>query len=158
MQSQSSYTRGFSLLEILISLAILILITSITMYSFSAMRAKKQLEIATDSLSFKLEEAKAYALTGKGGTNFGVAFPSTTTYVYFVGSTYSISSLTNATITLPLNLRIATSLSSGASTISFSRLTGASSATGTITLTDITRSMTTATVTIGTLGDISVIK
>ncbi|MDO8430365.1 MAG: prepilin-type N-terminal cleavage/methylation domain-containing protein [Candidatus Taylorbacteria bacterium] len=149
--------KGFSLVEVLVVITIMGIILAIVMYSFSAARSKKQVEIAIDSINFKLEQAKANAIAGKNGNNFGVQF-STTTYVYFSGNSYNPADITNSSSTIEANLQITKNFSDGGSVIIFSRLTGFPQATGTITVTNTSNASSTARITIGTLGDINMIK
>lgn len=150
-----SHHKGFSLVEMLIVISILMVILAIALYSFTTAKSKKQLEIAVNSIDFKLEEAKTNALAGKNGKNFGIQF-SSTTYVYFSGNSYNPSDTTNSSTTIASNLQISTSIAGD--TVIFSRLTGMPQATGTITVTDTSNASNTASVSIGTLGDISVVK
>ncbi|MES3031414.1 MAG: prepilin-type N-terminal cleavage/methylation domain-containing protein [Patescibacteria group bacterium] len=150
-------SKGFSMLEIMITVAIVAVIAGIVAYSFGTLRARKQLEITVDSIGSKLEEAKANALAGKGGTSFGIVFASTT-YTYFRGTTYSSSDPANVVYNLASNLEITRTLSGGGSQILFARLTGLPSATGTLSVRSSSPSSTTARIIVGTYGDISVIK
>ena len=148
--------KGFSVVEMLFVIAIMGIILSVTMYSYSTMRIKKQVEVAVDSINFRLEEAKTNALSGKGGASFGIQF-GTSTYTYFKGSSYSSSDASNITTSISGAI-ISTNLTGAASSVIFTRITGVPQVTGTITITSTTNASTTAVITIGTLGDINVVK
>lgn len=152
-----THNKGFSLMEMLIVIAIMIIILAIVIYSFNTAKSKKQLEVTIDAIDSRLEEAKANALAGKNGKNFGIQF-NTTTYVYFSGNSYNPADTTNSTTTILSNLQITKSIAGGGSSIIFSRLTGMPQATGTIIVTDINNNSNTMSITIGTLGDINVLK
>lgn len=148
--------KGFSAIEIVIVLAIMIVILSITIYSYSTMKTRKQVEVAVDAINFRLEEAKTNALSGKNGANFGIYF-ATSSYTYFSGSSYDSSNTSNVITTLS-DVQISKSLTGGASSIIFTRITGTPQVTGTVTVTSTSNASTTAVITIGTLGDINVVK
>jgi type II secretory pathway pseudopilin PulG len=154
MKFKVPHTRGFSILETMIVVAITIVIASIGTYAFTTLRTHKQLEVAADALRARLEEARTYAMSGKGGTTYGVSF-ATSTYTLYSGSTYSAGAAGNVVTTLPSPVTLSRSLSGGASTILFARITGLPSATGTLTLNN---SSSTASVTVGTMGDVNVVK
>jgi prepilin-type N-terminal cleavage/methylation domain-containing protein len=145
---------GFSVIEILIVMAIMGIILTIAVMSFSSARAKKQLEITVDSISAKLEEAKANAVSGKGGVSYGMNFTSTS-YTLFAGDTFNPNSETNSSSTVPVDITITRNISGGGDTIVFSRMTGTPQTTGDIIITGTSGA---ATVTVGILGDISVLK
>jgi prepilin-type N-terminal cleavage/methylation domain-containing protein len=148
--------RGFTLVEILTSIAIIILVFGIGTYAFVSAKRSASLNTATDGLVFMLDQAKTNALAGKNGQNFGVYFD-TYSYTYFAGSSYSVSNASNVVRQLGSGYKLTISLSAVGSTTIFSRLTGVPSATGTITVTD-TSSSKTQTVTVGNQGEITVVK
>ncbi len=148
---------GFSLIEILISLAICVLLLTIGSVAFVNSRSAKQLDTITDSIASKLEEARAAAISGKNGTNFGVAF-SSTTYTYWSGSSYSAGATGNIVYPLTSGFSISSTIPGSTFSIRFSRVSGTPSATGTITITKNGSSSTTDSITVGSLGDITVIK
>jgi Tfp pilus assembly protein FimT len=156
MKSKSSYSRGFSLVEVIIIITIMIVILAIAMSSFSNMRSRKQVEVVIDSINFKLEEAKTNAVSGKNGKSSGIYF-STTTYIYFNRDSYLPTDTSNSSTTMPNGLEISSSISDGSKVILFSRLTGFPQATGTITVRSV-NTHNTATVTVGTFGDINITK
>lgn len=155
--SHPSCRRGFTLVEILVSLAIILLLMGIGAYALIASRTAKQLDTMTDSITAKLEEAKSNAISGKNGTNFGLAF-STTTYVYWSGSSYSPGNANNLTYPVTNGFSITSTIPGTDHAIMFARITGLPNATGSITITSNQNASTTDTITIGTLGDITVVK
>ena len=150
-------SRGFTAVEIVVALGILVLIFGIGTQVFVTSRNAKQLETYTDGVSSKLEEAKTNALAGKNGTNFGVKF-STTSYTYFNGSSYSSSATSNVPYNLLGKYNISNNIPGTDDAILFTRLTGIPSATGTIVISDGGSPAKTATVTVGVMGDVSVTK
>ena len=153
----NSNKKGFSLIEIVVIIGIFIIILSISTFSFSKYKSQKQIEITIDSISSKLEEAKINALSGKNGKNFGIEF-GTSTYIYFSGNSYNPSDVTNQINNIDKNILITKNISGGGNSIIFSRLSGKPLNTGTIIISDINNASSTASIDIGTLGDINVLK
>ncbi|MDQ2933057.1 MAG: prepilin-type N-terminal cleavage/methylation domain-containing protein [bacterium] len=147
--------RAFTLIEILIVLAIILILLGITLVSMRGLQSSRELQTITDSIAAKLEEARTNAMSGKNGVPYGVTFASTS-YTYWYGTSYSASSTNNIVLPISSNFVINTTLPSY--TVSFARITGNPSATGTTTITSITNTSTTDSIKIGTYGDITVIK
>lgn len=148
---------GFTLLETMIVLAIMTVILAIIIFSYNSAQSKKKVEVTIDSISLRLEEAKSNALAGKKGTDWGVKF-NTIGYVLFNGSSFNSADVNNASSTVATNITIKTNLSGGGSSVIFSRMTGVPNVTGSVVINDINNIKNLATTTIGTLGDISVLK
>ena len=124
-------SRGFSLLEMLVVIAVLIVISTVVISRMSAAKSQKAAITAADNILFTLEEAKQNAVAGKYGTAHGVHFASST-YTSFSGTSYSPSGEYNRSFSAPGGIVVATQLSGGAVDVVFARLTGAPSVTGTI--------------------------
>ena len=149
--------RGFTFVEVLISIFVLILLGSIGVTAFISSRDSKNLDVITDGLDSTLELAKSDAIAGKNASNFGVEFDSGS-YTYFAGSAYSAGTATNKVTLLPTGWKLSTTTSSGRSYIVFNHLTGTAQATGTITVSNIANASSTRSVSVGASGDITVIK
>ena len=146
--------RGFTLIEVVISLAVLIIIGAIGISAFLNARDSKNLDTITDGLEAVLNQAKSDAVAGKNAANFGVEFDRTS-FTYFMGSSYSAGATTNQTTLLPAGWAISTSTSNRLSYITFNHLTGTAQATGTVTVSKGTSSRA---IVIGSAGDITVIR
>jgi prepilin-type N-terminal cleavage/methylation domain-containing protein len=151
------YSRGFSLIEMLIVIGIIALLVGIGVNSFVSARNSKQLDVTLQAVASKLYEAKSSAISGKNGQNFGVKFNSSS-YVYFVGSSFNPSDSANVTFQIPSNINMTYTLPGPDYAVIFSRMTGKPQVSGNITLTRTDNASSTQTIVIGTLGDISVIK
>lgn len=149
--------RGFTVVEVLISIAIIAVIGALGISAFYGARPAKHLEVITDGLESTLTKAKADAMAGKYGSNFGVLFASTS-YSYFVGSSYDASTSTNRITDLPEGWQIGTTTGNGSSYVVFTRLSGAAQTTATVTITYLPDPALTRQITIGPSGNISVIK
>jgi len=145
-------SRGFTILELIISIAIVVLIMSVGSISFFSTKNKARLDAGVDGMISKMSQARSDALAGKSGTDYGIKF-GTSSYTYFSGSTYSVGNNTNILTQLGNNYRIGGTVGTSSGLIIFYRLTGLPSATGTVTVTDTSTSLF-ETVTIGTQGDL----
>ena len=150
---------GFTLPEVLISLAVLGIIGAIGITAFYNARDSKNLDVITDGVDSVLEQAKSDAIAGKNASNFGVYFD-TASYTYFAGSSYTAGASTNKIANLPGGWKLATSSALTSSAIVFNHLTGTAVATGTITISKTSNNSagTTRYITVGSGGDISVIR
>lgn len=152
-----SKKSGLTVVEIVVALAILAILAGIGMRAFTNARTAKQLDTITDSIATKLEEAKTNAMSGKDGTNFGLAF-STTTYTYWSGTSYSPSAESNNVFPISSNFSLTSTIPGTYHAVRFARITGTPDLTGSIVITSNDNASTTDTITIGALGDITVIK
>lgn len=157
MKIISGTVRGITLAEIMVSIAIIALLAAIGITSFLNSRSAKQLETTTDAVAARLHEAKTSAISGKNGTNFGVAF-SSTTYTLWRGSSYDANSINNRVVTIPSGLTINTNLPGPSYSIMFTRITGTPSTSGNITVSKTNDASTSDTISVGAFGDITVIK
>lgn len=142
-------------MEILIALSIITVLLTIALNTLINYRNAKKLDTTTDSIAAKIEEAKSNSISGKNGQSYGIAIASSS-YTFWYGNTYSSSDPNNIVLTIADNLVLNTTLSGY--NMKFERITGLPSNTGSITITDKNNASTTDSITIGTLGDISVIK
>lgn len=143
---------GFTLIEVLVSVAIVGLIATISVASFSTFEKKEALETDTGKVLALLAEARTQTLSAKDGAYFGVHFEATRA-VLFKGGTYSAGSADNQAHPFDDEVTLAsTTLSGGGSEVIFKRLTGATSQSGTITLASVRDAGTTRIITIAGTG------
>ena len=118
----------------LLVLSILIFLAGISVPTFSKFMTTNNLEKSTAKVRGLLEEARSLTLASKYDTQYGVHFESAKA-VLFQGASYSSTSATNISLTLPSSVRIGTTtLSGGGNDVVFSRQAGGVSAYGTTTL------------------------
>ncbi len=127
--------RGFTLLELLISIAVLALLGTFIVSGFSSYRESAALDQAVDEALELLREARSRALASEGASSFGVYFASTSVTL-FPGGIYVAGNPSNTVVALPPGVTVtAISLSTTTASAVFERLSGESRAAGTVTFT-----------------------
>lgn len=134
MQSERAHS-GFTLIEILVSIAIVLLIMLVSVVTFKSIRDNQALKVATQDVGNALRDSRGHTLGSKGDTVYGVHIDEDAV-VLFTGTTYSSTSPDNVTIPFSYGIRATSSLAGNTTEVLFSRLTGLPSATGTIVLSD----------------------
>lgn len=128
-----SSRRGFSLVEILIVLAVVGIIALVVTGAFSKAAGREALDKETAIALSLIEQARNQTLSAKNAAAYGVHFE-TTKAVLFAGSSYSASNSSN--VVEPINPLVqisAVSLKGGGNEVIFKRLTGETDQNGTIT-------------------------
>lgn len=129
-----TYAKGMSVLEVLISIAIVTLLATLSFSALTQFLNTNAVEKETAVVVATLAYARSQSMSGTYDTSYGVHFASSTITVFW-GSTYSQSASTNVSRQFGGGVVVsALSLGSGVVDIVFSKLTGAPSATGTITI------------------------
>jgi prepilin-type N-terminal cleavage/methylation domain-containing protein len=126
--------KGFTLLEILIIVAIFVALAGIGLSAFYNFNRHHALEKDTRAVFSVLEDARSRTLSAKNDSSWGVHFESTKV-VLFEGTDYDASDPKNFLILLSSHVEISSiDLTDGAQSITFQRLTGDADVTGIITL------------------------
>ena len=149
--------KGFTAVEILISLSILLILTSVAVISFNSFRYKSKVDSEAKNLIFNLESTKANALSGKNGINHGVAFYNNR-YIKFQANNindFVENDPNNEVVNLDSELELTHSILSGNNAIIFSRINGSINNTATITISHIQKPEIQKNILIENLGDIS---
>lgn len=116
--------KAFTLIEIVVSIAILLIIVTITTASFLSLNNNEILEKERLNLKTLLEEARMLTLSSKSDSEWGVHIEENK-YVLFRGTTYTEGATQNREI--PIHNRVEVSsvaLNGGGINILFDRLTG----------------------------------
>ena len=79
--------RGFSLVDMMIAIAILAMISSVIILSFAAFRAQKNLDAAVEMVMVAFSQAHLDTISSKNDSTYGIALQSDEV-IYFKGATY----------------------------------------------------------------------
>ncbi len=149
-------SHGFTLLEILISLSIMLLLVFVVSGVFRSFNKKQEIESKVVLAKSLLEEARARTLSSRNDKVYGVHFE-TAHIVLFEGGTYSAGVATNELHDLGPHVSLfGTALSDGGSDIIFKRLTGETLQNGTVTLSLVSDVSQKGILTISTTGLVQV--
>lgn len=125
--------RGVSLIELLIVMSIGALLAVLFVYAWRSGAARKQFNADVDTTMMYIQRARSQTLASQDASQYGVHF-TTDTATLFKGDTFDSTDPDNVEYEFDPRVDITeTSLSDGSSDVVFSRLTGESSATGTLT-------------------------
>lgn len=132
--------KGFTLIEVLLSVAIIGLLTGVSLPIYASFANRNDLEVTTENIVRSLRRAQSYSRGVNYDSQWGVAIQSGT-IVVFKGATYATrdTAFDEATI-IPNNVS-----TSGFSEVAFSKLYGAPSATANINLSTINNDTRTVT-------------
>lgn len=121
--------------------------------SYAALRgyaARQSFNQFVQEVILSINEQRHKTITASANSVYGV-YVGTSSLVYFVGPTYSAGAASNLVTTLPPGMSATSSFAGGNWHISFARLTGEPTATGTITFFSAAENRY-ATVTVSALG------
>lgn len=125
--------RGFTLIEVLIVIAVIVILVSMSTGAFVQFYAGNILESETQKVQTILVDARAQTLLSKEDTNYGVHFESNKV-ILFKGNTYSAVDPDNEELILSSRVSLTTNIVGGGSDIIYRRLTGNVVANGTTTI------------------------
>ena len=132
--------KGFTLIEVLLTVSIVVVLSTVAVINLSGNRRKADLDSATQQVAVLLREAQSNSVSQSKGSTWGVHFDNTNpasafySLFYSANSTYA-SSVSAGQYPLPADICYATSsVGTGSSTdIIFSSISGAPAASATIT-------------------------
>ncbi len=126
--------HGFTVIEVLIAIAIVGVLSSLSVAYFNSFLARNELKNESLKIVDMLRRARGQAMAGQDDSQWGVHFE-TGKYVLFRGSSYSAGDSFNEEITLPAVLTIsAITLNGSGSEVIFSKIRGETSQYGTTTI------------------------
>ncbi len=127
-------SKGFTLLEILLGIGIILLVVVLLSSSLSNFRENNLLTEADATILGLLRDARPRTLASSGNTTYGVHFEETKA-VLFKGASYNAADSSNEIYLLPGILNISLiNLGGGLVEVIFQRLSGGASSFGTITI------------------------
>ncbi len=125
------FSRGVTLLETLVVVAILMLIGGVVVASLSNFRAQKTMDAAVEQVLAAFSQAHFDTLSSMDDKQYGVHIESDKV-VYYVGPTYIAGTTTNVIYRFVVPVEIVNiSLAGGGSDVLFKRLSGGTSQSGT---------------------------
>lgn len=127
------YSRGFTLLEIIISIAIFSVILATVIPSLMTFRRSSILNTETQEVVTLANRARLLSVSSKNDQQFGVHFESGKV-VLFQGATYTAGAPTNEERVLDSSITGTTVLDGGGSEVLFAKVTGEASKVATTTL------------------------
>lgn len=127
------HPSGFTLIEILIAIAIAAILFTIVVSGFSGLRQETDLGLAAqDSVAF-LQQARVKTLSSENSSVYSVHFE-TNKFVLFAGSVYNAADPANKTRNIPSTVEISPiALNGGGVDVVFKRFTGETAAYGYVT-------------------------
>ncbi len=143
--------RGVTLMELVVVVAVLGVVSVLFYSALSEFRANAGVDAGANLVIGVLRDARARTLSGKANTQYGVHFETART-VLFEGGSYDAVAPTNEAFMLPMGAQISNINFGGPTDIIFTRLTGFSSASGTIVVSALRDSAQKKTVSINSVG------
>jgi prepilin-type N-terminal cleavage/methylation domain-containing protein len=117
--------KGFTLLEMMIAIAIFMMIASLVLTAFSNFRARETLNASLEKVLAGFSRARLDSISSRGDSLYGVYILSNEV-IYFKGASFpGLNDANNVIFTLPAPIEIANiSLNGGGSTVVFQHITG----------------------------------
>jgi len=143
--------KGFTIIEVLIVLAIMAILGTFVAVSYSRFNSMQALDKTSALVSSVLNQARTLTLSSKDNTQYGVHLASGE-ITLFAGDTYSPSAGSNSVFTLNPQVSLIADISGGGSEVVFERLTGKTDQDGTITLSLVSGASSAKTITIFETG------
>lgn len=148
--------KGFTLLELILTIGVLGILTAIAINTFGATQLKKEQSGIVESIVASLEKQKADTQAGKGGNNYGVKFNSDS-FILFEGKVFSSGASSNTEILISPKFEITETISNADDMIYFFRLYGEANESATITVSHIDNQISPQLIVIEESGIISVV-
>lgn len=145
--------NGFTLLELVISLAVVSVVMVLAIYGFSSFRESAQIDEARFTILSVLRDARSRTLASEKNTQYGVYFEENKA-ILFLGDSYNAGLESNEEYILPNLSRISSINLGGSVEVVFSRLSGFASSFGTITIESVFNPSKTKIITILSSGNI----
>lgn len=150
MKQLWKYKKGFTLLEIVIVIAILGILSAISVVALKDLYRYSALKVSTNSVYRAFTDARNRTLASEGDSVYGVLV-GTSSVTRFVGDTYTVGASTNEVYSFSGGVAATGTIVTNGIPVIFTRLTGQPSASGTILMYNDTHTATN-TITIYTTG------
>lgn len=119
MSKKSQNQKGFSFIEMIISLSLLVMISTLIFFSFNSLNNKQSLDKQVDFIKSSINQTRINAINSKNGSD----------QIFTFASSSIIYNQQNFDLDNGISL---SSYTTGTKNITFSRITGFPSATGTL--------------------------
>lgn len=146
---------GFTLIEILVSIAVILIITILTLFSLTTLNKQVSIDSASQNILSTLRFARSQTLASKNQTTYGVHFE-TSKFVLFSGTSYDASATSNKDYTLGEAEISDISLNGAGSEVIFARIRGTTTQFGTVTVRLTSDISKTKTININSSGQVSI--
>ena len=124
-----SRTKGFTLVELLICIVLIVLVSQLVYSSFSSLNNRQVLDQEIAQVKSYIQKSRMNSLNSKNGDSHGILFATSSVTVIEVMAT-------STSFIYTLNNRVSlVSSTLGTSTLTFARISGLPNATGTLTYT-----------------------
>lgn len=148
-------SRGFTLIEVLIAVAIMAILGLIALSAYNTLTKQVDLDSTSQSIISTLQLARSQTLASEGDTRYGVHFDSGQ-YVLFAGDTYTAGDPANKVYPLSSSEIYLVNLNGGGNEVIFDRIRGTTSQDGSISLRLTETPSRTITIAVDTQGGVSV--
>jgi len=156
VQKRPNTQKGFTLLEIIIAIAVLAIIATFVARPLLGFRNEQVLTATAERIITTLNEARTNTVSSKGGFQYGVHFE-TNRVVLFQGASFTEPNTANKEFALHPQTDISTiTLAGGGSDVLFQRLTGKTDQYGSVVLQLKNNAPSTREITIEQTGVVSI--
>jgi prepilin-type N-terminal cleavage/methylation domain-containing protein len=146
--------KGFTFIEIMVVVSIVLVLSAIAIVSLSAMQERMLLNTAASGLVFHLEESRSRSVAGVQGQPHGIYFD-IDYYVQFRGEEYDPNDSSNTMHEIDPRLELSTDILESEESIIFSRITGTTDESHTITVSLKNQVGNNQSIVVGVGGDIT---
>ncbi len=149
---------GFTAVEILVALGIIISVLAVVLPSINTFRGRQSVDTTTSEIVLLIEKAQNQTLNSLASSQYSVRIESGRA-VLFAGTTFTEGAVGNEIITYQSRVQVATSggtsFNGGGNTLTFQRLTGNTNNYGTITVSLVSNASVNKIITVLQTGSVS---
>ncbi len=156
MPRSLQFSRGVTLIETLVAVAIMAMISGVVLASLNNFRAQKTMDAAVEQVLAAFSQAHFDTISSRNDKQYGIHID-TDKVVYFIGPTYTAGLSTNVVYRFVVPVEIVNiSLAGGGNEVLFERLSGGTNQSGTFDVRAKSNNSLKTTVTVNGTGAISI--